>query len=165
MQNVTTGESFYTFCLEQSVYMYGGGQYQVTNISNKVISGGTGQTAVFLDGGTKWLFYQWATGTLSGYIQGDPTSKGEGALQLAIWQLQGQSFGLLQGDYSGVDFYNAAVNHRSEGNLLPVFAANPVLLGTDKEGQSFLIVQTPEPMTLILLGAGLLGLAGLRRKE
>ena len=54
-------------------------------------------------------------------------------------------------------------SHVSE--YLTAFAANPVLKGATTEGQSFLIVQTPEPLTLILLSAGLLGLAGLRRKK
>lgn len=155
--NSSAETSFVTFCLEKGVYIYPGSDYQITNISNYVISGGAG--AKTLNGETMWLFYQWAMGTLSGYNQ-----YGEAALQQAIWYFQGQ---ISESDLNdgALYFVKLAGDDNSNGSLLPVYSAKPVLKGTTTEGQSFLIVQTPEPMTLILLGAGLLGLAGLRRKE
>jgi hypothetical protein len=155
--NNSTGADFDTFCLESGVYIYPGSYYQVTNISNDVISGGSGLTS--LANQTKWLFYQWAMGSLDGYAK-----YGEYSLQLAIWYFQNQ---LTEVADAGALYF---ISTAKDGSYLPVFAANPTLLDssgklTGQEGQSFLIVQTPEPMTLILLGAGLMGLAGLRRKE
>ena len=74
--NYSTQQYFSTFCLEKEVYIYPGYDYQVTNISNTVISGGTGSK--ILVGETKWLFYQWAMGTLEKY-----SLYGEGSLH---WQ-------------------------------------------------------------------------------
>jgi hypothetical protein len=155
--NYTANSYFTTFCLEKGVYIYPGYDYQITNISNNVISGGAGATT--LNAETKWLFYQWAMGTLSGYNQ-----YGEEALQQAIWYFQSQ---ISESDLSdgAMYFVKLAGSDNSNGSLLPVYSANPILKGTTTEGQSFLVIQTPEPLTLILLGAGLLGLAGLRRKE
>jgi len=152
--NYSTKDTFSTFCLEKGVYIYPGYDYQVTDISSNVISGGAGSSV--LAGETKWLFYQWAMGTLDKYAV-----YGEGSLQLAIWFYQGQ---IAETDISDVGAWYF-IKNAQDGSFLPVFAVNPVLYGTEKEGQSFLVVQTPEPLTLILLGAGLLGLAGLRRKE
>lgn len=156
--NYSALTSFTTFCIEKGVYTYPNSKYQIADISDSVITGGSGLNV--LNPETKWLFYAWAVGALAEYSKAFEVD-----LQLAIWFFQGQ---IGESDLSdkALYFVNLALKDTSDGSLLPVFAANPILLGSpDTEGQSFLVVQTPEPLTLILLGAGLLGLAGLRRKE
>jgi hypothetical protein len=162
--NQTTGVTFRTFCLEVA-FALSGQDFYVADISNNVLSGGPGQTGEPLSGGTKWLFYNWAMGTLPGYNRTDQTIYGENALQLAIWYLQGDLNSAWTPTYDGGYFYSLAAQHLSDGLLLPVYAVNPIgpwpLYSGD--AQSFLV--TPEPLTILMLGAGLIGLAGLRRKE
>ena len=99
--NYSTQDTFTTFCLEKGVYIYPGYDYQVTDISNNVISGGvTGLTV--LAGQTKWLFYEWAMGSLKDYDKDGVY--GQEALQ----------FGRLQGDLpQGADLHYGRHRQRS----------------------------------------------------
>jgi hypothetical protein len=94
-----------------------------------------------------------------GYVKGD-AYKGEDALQLAIWKLEDEYTGDL-GAYSY--FYDLALaNGWADNDLHGVAVINPIEGSTQKQS---ILVLTPEPLTLLLMGLGLVGLAGLRRKE
>ena len=180
---VNRNNGFYweTFCLEREeiVLQTSRNPYLVYDISKYAYSGGGGAVGGRdeLSGATKWLYYNYWTGVLSSQYGYDGVSKkkGQGALQLAIWYLEGETDSLTETDgdgktWKGKYFYDLAVQHESDGALLPVYAMN--IRGpyskdaTDKdigEGQSMLVVVTPEPLTLLLLGLGLIGLSGIRR--
>jgi hypothetical protein len=169
---------FQSFCLEREEIVLQGSNnpYLVYDLSSYAMSGGGGAVngKDELSGATKWLYYNYWTGVLASQYDYDGVSKkkGQGALQLAIWYLEGETDSLKEKDgdgktWDGRDFYNLAIQHEQDGALLPVYAMNiqgPYRKGAEVgEGQSMLVVVTPEPLTAILLGAGLLGLAMLRR--
>jgi hypothetical protein len=178
--NQTNGFKFESFCLEREEVVLQGSNnpYRVYDLSGYAMSGGGGAVngKDELSGATKWLYYNFWTGVLAheyGY-DGFDKKKGPGALQLAIWYLEGETNSLKEKDgdgkrWDGTDFYNLAIKHETDGALLPVYAMNiqgPYKTGAEVgEGQSMLVVVTPEPLTAILLGAGLLGLAVLGRRE
>jgi hypothetical protein len=175
--NQSNGFKFESFCLERQEIILQGSKnpYVVYDLSPYAMSGGGGAVdgKDELSGATKWLYYNYWTGALAseyGY-NGVGSKKGQGALQLAIWYLEGETDLLVEKDgggkkWDGRDFYDLAMQHEKEGAFLPVYAMNiwgPYRAGAESgEGQSMLVV-TPEPWTLMLLGAGLVVLAGLRR--
>lgn len=83
------------------------------------------------------------------------------ALQAAIWEvIHGGSFYLTG---------SAAVQAQQQSYLdalpeTPTLPAGYVIL-VNQNYQDLLITRVPEPMTALLLGLGLVGLAGLRRKK
>lgn len=176
--NQSNGFKFESFCLERQEIILQGSKnpYVVYDLSPYAMSGGGGAVdgKDELSGATKWLYYNYWTGVLASEYGYDGVSrkKGQGALQLAIWYLEGETDKLQENDgertWNGKYFYDLAIQHEKEGAYLPVYAMNiwgPYRQGAEMgEGQSILVV-TPEPWTLILLGAGLIVLAGLRRKR
>jgi hypothetical protein len=174
--NQSNGFKFESFCLERQEIILQGSKnpYVVYDLSPYAMSGGGGAVdgKDELSGATKWLYYNYWTGVLASEYGYDGVSrkKGQGALQLAIWYLEGETGKLQENDgektWNGKYFYDLAIQHEKEGAFLPVYAMNiwgPYRQGAEMgEGQSMLVV-TPEPWTLILLGAGLVVLAGLKR--
>lgn len=101
--------SFQSFCLEAGEYVAGTMQI---NVSETAVGGGPGSHAVYggtgvgddLDPRTAYLYWKFATGTLTGY---DYTGAGRAAdakaLQQAIWYLEGESGGVSNGFVTAAD--------------------------------------------------------------
>jgi hypothetical protein len=149
---------FATFCLELNEYI---GDYWVTidSISNNAVMGGLGGgPSDPLSDQTAWLYYQYRSGMAFDLD----------ALQVAIWKLEDEGmaywadFGILAENYIGLADAAVAGGWENDGKIAVI---NPVSIyqdGTIILRQSMLTL-VPEPMSLILLGFGLLGL-GITRK-
>lgn len=157
--------TFQSFCLERDEYISIGGTYIVAAISNAAMNGGVNTDASDpLSGKTAWLFYNFTMGTLPGY-DGSPLK--QGLLQNAIWMFEQELSAGNAGYDLANEFYVLANNYGwADGYIGDVRVLNLVSLslgGLKGPAQDQLIV-TPEPLSLLLLGVGLLGVAGIRRK-
>lgn len=160
--------SFTSFCIETNEYINFSSEFKVDSISTAAYNGGSGGgTPDPLDPKTAYLYYMFATNQLSGYDYGIPAQRIQDAnsLQLAIWYLEGEITSLTDAQaLAWIDEAAAAIasgNWSGLGNVrvLNISYANP---GTLAQSQ---LVLVPEPSTLLLLGAGLLGLGLLGRKK
>jgi hypothetical protein len=146
---------FSTFCLERNEYFYPGQTYQVTSITTGAINGGiSGGNPDQLDTRTAFLFNRWSTGQIA------HTAANANALQLAIWALEGEWSQVLPDTALG--YYN--MSKETDGSLYGVMVMNlwgpiPGGLGNAQD----MLIQTPVPAAVWLLGSALLGLIGIRR--
>jgi hypothetical protein len=99
-------------------------------------------------------------------------------VQLAIWELVfdfGGTYDVTSGNFSSPN-YNTEVMllvNEAVASIGTFDLSNSFLVGAPDTGppyfgaspQDFMFQTVPEPMTMILFGLGLIGLAGLRRKE
>ena len=153
--------SFNSFCLEGNEYISMGTTYRVGSIGPNAVAGGiSGGSPDPVDARTAYLFYYFSIGDLAGYNYDDATQASANALQNAIWFIEGEGG---ENNYF-VTAAQIAINTNAWSGIGDVRALNLVNAETGAAQQS-LLTRVPEPMTMLLLGLGLVGLAGLRRKE
>jgi hypothetical protein len=171
--STTYPTTFQTFCVEDNEYISSGIAYDAV-LSNAAINGGAGGLHPDpLSKGAAWLYYQFATGTLDSYNYIDnpaTTSINErkvsaALLQNAIWYLE---------EEGGANNSYVTLASNQFGNLTDAMkdnvgvGASPVkvinLTYNGSVAQDQLAVVTPIPSALLLLGPGLIGLVGIRRR-
>jgi hypothetical protein len=178
------GSTFQTFCLE-SVVEYNVGQSYYAQLSQySPMIGGMALTT-----GAAWLYSQFAQGILSGYdysTDGGRTTSA-GLLQEAIWYLMGQTppTGFTTATIGNNTFLNqaytlfgssmtAASNGQFGVSVLNLYPDQNNTPGTEVQDQLYYggigseggsPAPTPVPAAVWLLGSGLMGLLGLKRRK
>lgn len=162
--NVIPG-TFQSFCLEVSEHVSAYATYNAV-LNNAAVLGGGGAVngADPISIGTAYLYSEFAKGTLKDYaFTGTETAREASAalLQNAIWYLEGE--GGAANYYYDLAKEVLLVNNVFADNNGKFNVAVLNLTASDGRHQDVLVA-TPIPPALWLLGSGLLGLVALHRK-
>jgi hypothetical protein len=181
IKDTTSGFEWDTFCLEYNEYINFGGTFSVSSVGPSAIAGGFGNASPpLLPGGptfsinssgsgsdpissqTAYLYFKYATGGISGF-----TGSGleQQALQNVFWYLENEITALDSGNPLQMQYYDLARNNAVDGQFYGVAVVNPTYLNGTLAQSQLVYVPVPEPGTMVLLGSGLVGLAGWGRKK
>lgn len=169
------GGGFQTFCIEYDEFIRG---TRFAELSTKAIHGGIGGGSPDpLSIGAAWLYKRFAEGTLVGYnyTPGAGRAASAAALQQTIWWLEDEIAvapvnpftALVVGKFGSAAAAKANYNPATAGFRVAVvnmWGATDGGIDYNKPRQDMLVYLADGGLTLLLLGAGLLGLAAIRRK-
>lgn len=160
-------DAFQTFCIEEAEKIHSNTPYNAS-LNSAAVEGGVVGGSDPVSIGTAYLYYQFATGKLIDYNYTGDRAASAAALQNAIWYLEGENGGVKNNYVVLVEglFTKNAVTYAYDNNngAYPVYALN--LYNTAYPlAQDILVVATPIPGALWLLGSGLLGLVAVRRRR
>jgi len=147
---------FITFCLETDEYFYPNQPYRVNNISDVAIAGGSNTNSGDpLDPRTAYLYTMFRYGTLPiDYNNSNDLI----ALQRAIWLIEEEISSTT--DTKANDLVALA----NKSGWTTIGDVRVINLGVNGLNQDQLVM-VPEPSTLLLMGAGLIGFGIFGRKR
>ena len=176
--NFIVSGSFQTFCLETDEYVWQNGVYDYTGSMSANLGGNGGSSPDPISQGTAFMYMLFATQDSRlgyNYATGSGRVASAGQLQNMIWGLE-EEVGYV--DVSANLFYNVLLNefgtlanakiNAIDGKDYGVSVINLWEGKTPRQDQLYYGSggggQVPLPPSVYLLGAGLLGLVGLRRR-
>jgi len=167
--NIEQNDTFQTFCLEKNEYIEKNTLYYAT-ISGAALRGGNNTNLGDpISQGTAWLYSQFAKGTLTGYDYDTETGRhaSAAALQNTIWWLEDEDTAAPDNIFTtAVNIQFGTTNAKNDYNGKGVSVLN--IWGdaghTVYKQDMLIATPTPIPAAAWLLGSGILGLVGVRRK-